>query len=132
MIQEQVRPLRLGGRRVRLVENMGPVSNVRKKIPRKIRIIIQALQAYEPEKIYLFGSWASGEQDDMSDVDLVVIKTTDKSFFDRLHDVSMLLAAEVGGVDVLIYTPQEFELMREEGNAFAEMIAEEGELVYAR
>jgi predicted nucleotidyltransferase len=105
---------------------------VEEKMPKKIRDIIKALQAYEPESIYLFGSWASEEHDDKSDVDLVVIKNTDRTFFDRLHEVSLLLPAEVGGVEVLVYTPQEFEVMRKEGNAFAEMIAEEGRLIYAR
>lgn len=105
---------------------------VEEKMPKKIRNIIQALQAYDPESIYLFGSWASGEHDDMSDVDLVVIKSTDRAFFDRLREVGRLLPAEVGGVDVLVYTPQEFEVMRKEGNAFAEMVAEEGRLIYAK
>ena len=101
------------------------------KTPKKIGKIVQALEAYEPESIYLFGSWASGEHDDMSDVDLVIIKSTDRAFFDRLHEVSQLLPAEVGGVCVLVYTPQEFDVMRKEGNAFAEMVAEEGRLIYA-
>lgn len=41
------------------------------------------------------------------------------------------LPAGSGGVDVLVYTPQEFATMRRDGNAFAEMIAEEGRLIYA-
>jgi len=38
----------------------------------------------------------------------------------------------MGGVDVLVYTPKEFAEMRREGNAFAEMILEEGALIYDR
>jgi len=33
-------------------------------------------------------------------------------------------------VDILVYTPNEFAVMRREGNAFAEMIAEEARLIY--
>jgi hypothetical protein len=37
-----------------------------------------------------------------------------------------------GGVDILVYAPEEFAAMREQGNAFAEMVVEEGRLIYGR
>ena len=46
------------------------------------------------------------------------------SSFDRLSQVVSLLPAGIGGVDVLVYTPEEFAAMQREGNAFAEMILE--------
>jgi len=98
----------------------------------RIRKVVDALRAYEPESVYLFGSWARGEADDLSDLDLVVIKRTTAPFFDRLLEVSRLLPAGTGGVDVLVYTPEEFAAMRHDGNAFVEMIVEEGLLIYAR
>jgi predicted nucleotidyltransferase len=103
----------------------------RKKGEEKIRQLVDALRAYGPEQVYLFGSWARGEQDELSDLDVVVIKSTTAPFFDRLREVGRLLPAGSGGVDVLVYTPQEFAAMRRDGNAFAEMIAEEGRLIYA-
>jgi predicted nucleotidyltransferase len=93
---------------------------------------VEALRAYQPEQVYLFGSWARGEEDDLSDLDVVVIKRTTLPFFERLREVAKALPLEAGGVDVLVYTPDEFEAMQREGNAFAEMIAEEGRLIYAR
>lgn len=54
----------------------------------RIRQIIQVLHPYQPDRIYLFGSWA-----------------------------------------LPVYTPEEFAAMQREGNAFAEMIVEEGRLV---
>ena len=59
-----------------------------------------------------------------------MIKRTSRPFFERLQEVYELLPAQVGGVDILVYTPEEFETMLEEGNAFAEMITEEGRLIY--
>ncbi|MEN6317443.1 MAG: nucleotidyltransferase domain-containing protein [Syntrophaceae bacterium] len=47
----------------------------------KIKRIVESLKPYEPEKIYLFGSWARGEGDSLSDLDLVLIKKTRVSFF---------------------------------------------------
>jgi hypothetical protein len=40
------------------------------------------------------------------------------------------LPTSLGGIDILVYTPQEFERMIKEGNAFAEMILEEGKPIY--
>jgi predicted nucleotidyltransferase len=44
--------------------------------------IVQALRSYQPERIYLFGSAARGESDELSDVDLVIIKETEDPFLD--------------------------------------------------
>lgn len=96
----------------------------------RIRQVVQAFRPYKPERIYLFGSWARGEEDDLSDLDIVVIKSTPLPFFDRLREVHRLLPAGLGAVDVLVYTPEEFTAMEKEGNAFAELIIEEGRLIY--
>lgn len=98
----------------------------------RIRQIVEAFRPYQPDCIYLFGSWARGEEDDLSDLDVVVIKSTPLPFFDRLREVQRLLPAELGAVDVLVYTPEEFAAMQREGNAFAEMIVEEGRVIYGR
>lgn len=94
--------------------------------------MINALLPYQPERLYLFGSWARGEEDELSDLDVIVIKHTSSLFFDRLREVSRLLPAEIGGLDILVYTPEEFEALQTEGNAFAEMISEEARLIYDR
>jgi len=98
----------------------------------RIRRIVEALQPYEAESIYLFGSWARGEADELSDVDIVIIKRTSSPFLSRLKEAGSLLPAEAGAVDLLVYTPEEFESMRREGNPFAEMIAEEATIIYGR
>ena len=97
---------------------------------KKIRQLIKSLLPYHPDRIFLFGSWARGEEDELSDIDLVVIKQTSTPFLERLREVSTLLPAEVGGVDILVYTPDEFAAMQQDGNAFAEMITEEARLIY--
>jgi predicted nucleotidyltransferase len=99
---------------------------------RSIQRIVQALQPYGAERVYLFGSTARGEADALSDLDLVIIKATDRPFLDRLRDVAALLPGDVGGVDIFVYSPDEFRTMVAQGNAFAEMVLEEGHLVHDR
>jgi len=99
---------------------------------KKVRQLVNSLLPYQPERLYLFGSWARKEEDELSDMDVVVIKETSSPFFDRLWEVSSLLPAEIGGLDILVYTPEEFAKMQREGNAFAEMILEEASLIYDR
>lgn len=94
--------------------------------------LVKALRPYQAERVYVFGSWARGEEDELGDVDVVVIKRTPRPFFDRLREVGRLLPASLGRVDILVYTPEEFATMLAQGNAFAEMIAEEAHLIYDR
>lgn len=97
---------------------------------RRILQLLAALGPYQAERIYLFGSFARGEEDELSDLDVVIFKRTTQPFLERLREVSKFLPADLGTVDVLVYTPEEFATMLANGNAFAEMIAEEGRLVY--
>lgn len=108
------------------------MKNTRIISKKKIQFLKDALVPYSPERIYLFGSWSRGEEDDLSDLDIVVIKRTKKPFFNRLRETVRLIPPELEGADILVYTPEEFIEMKREGNAFAEMIMEEGIIIYDR
>ena len=45
------------------------------------------IREHEPEKLILFGSAAQGEIHEWSDLDLVVIKRTDKPLLERIEEV---------------------------------------------
>lgn len=115
-----------------MVRRSGRARGQRRNGEAELRRLLDALRPYGPDRVYLFGSWARGEEDDLSDLDLVIIKRTAAPFFDRLREVARLLPAGTGGVDILVYTPEEFQTMQQEGNAFAEMLVEEGRLIYGR
>jgi uncharacterized protein len=88
-------------------------------------------QEYNPEKIVLFGSAASGQTDDWSDLDLVIVKETDQRFLDRIKEVMLLLRPRVG-VDILVYTPDEFEDLCRERPFVRTEIVEKGKILYER
>ena len=99
--------------------------------PERIKDIVEALKAYEPEKVILFGSSARGDADQYSDIDLVVIKRTDKRFVERLVEAARYLDLPVS-VDLFVYTPEEFEVMAENANPFIERVRSEGRIIYER
>ncbi len=59
--------------------------------------------------VLLFGSLARGDVRDHSDIDLIVVKETEKRFLDRLDE---FYDDAREAMDVLVYTPQEFEEMK--------------------
>ena len=86
---------------------------------------------YKPEKVILFGSMARGEPSEWSDVDLVIIKETDLPFLDRVKEVMRLLRPRVG-VDILVYTPEEFEHLSRERAFVRNEIVSKGKVLYER
>lgn len=94
--------------------------------------IVDRLKEYQPEKILLIGSYATGEADEYSDMDFVIIKKTDKAFLQRLVDVARIIGFDLGKVDVFVYSPEEWERMLEWENPFAEAVLRKGVIVYEK
>jgi uncharacterized protein len=87
---------------------------------------------YRPEKIILFGSLASGQVGEWSDLDLVIINETGKPFLQRSEEVALLCMAPVG-IDYLVYTPAEFAQMIASRNPFiVEEVLQKGKVLYER
>jgi len=70
------------------------------------------LRRHGVEAAYVFGSWARGEADAWSDVDLIVIRATRRPFVERFHDLGDIVRTAPVGLDLLVYTPEEFALHR--------------------
>ncbi|MGH7264039.1 MAG: nucleotidyltransferase domain-containing protein [Candidatus Rokuibacteriota bacterium] len=65
------------------------------------------------ERISAFGSYARGRRDLATDLDILVVWETDQPFLDRLRTLYALVQVPVD-LDLLCYTPAEFERLREE------------------
>ena len=60
----------------------------RQQLESNLERILAALKAhYQPEQVIVFGSLASGQISETSDLDLLIVKETDKRFFERVRDV---------------------------------------------
>ena len=106
---------------------------------RKMRKLISEVvdrikEKYEPEKIILYGSYAYGKPTEDSDIDLFIVKDTDKRRVDRYVEVSRLLAEREADISIspLVYTPKEVEERLALGDDFVEEILTRGKVLYAR
>lgn len=93
------------------------------------RILPIIRSQYQPERIILFGSLASGTVGPWSDLDLAIIKRTDKRFLDRLSEVGHLVHSRIA-TDIVVYTPQEFTLMAHDNYFIRDEIIEKGKILY--
>lgn len=98
------------------------------------KVVNRLVSNYEPLKVFLFGSYASGHPDDDSDIDLLIIKDTKEPFFDRLTRVRQAVSGTHPTVpfDPIVLTPEELEERSRVGDQFILGILESGQLVYAR
>lgn len=106
-------------------------GNEDSEFQQKLDKVIAGLRIYDAEKGILFGSSARGDADQLSDIDLIVIKETDRRFLDRLADVIDAIRPDFA-LDVLVYTPAEFERMLAEENPLLSQAVEEGKVIYER
>jgi len=90
--------------------------------------IISTFRHFKPLKIILFGSYAKGENDDESDIDIIVVYQTEKKFMDRLEELYLNWSLPKA-VDILAYTPDEFDEMQKE-NFFIQDAVKEGTVIY--
>ncbi len=93
------------------------------------RVLPLLIDEYGAEKVILFGSLATGEIGEWSDLDLIVIKETGKEFMDRIDDVTRLTRPQLA-TDVVVYTPAEFKRLCAGRRFFREEIVAKGRGVY--
>lgn len=101
---------------------------LQRELERWLPLLIEDLQ---PEKILLFGSLAGRRIGEWSDVDLVIVHQTNLPFYRRIEKALQLIRPKVG-VDLLIYTPEEFSKLSRERRFFRDEILKNGKVLYAR
>jgi len=96
------------------------------------RLIAKIVKEYKPQKIVLFGSYAYGEPDEDSDIDLLIVKDTDKRPIERWMEVKRLLRdrSRRTSVSPLVYTPKELEERLAIKDFFIQEVLEKGKVLY--
>lgn len=107
-------------------------NNVKKLRAQLKKICATIVKYYNPQKIILFGSAATGKLNGRSDLDILIIKNTNKPFLQRLKEVAFMCNYEEP-VDFLVYTEQEWKDMINSHNYFAEReIFKKGKVLYEK
>ncbi len=105
------------------------------EVKKMLSEIVEKLRnEYEPLKIILFGSYAYGNPNDDSDIDLLILKNTDERRVDRFALVKRIIYNPSCKIPVspLVYTPNELEERLKMGDDFIKEIIQRGVVLYER
>ncbi len=104
-----------------------------KKVQKELEKVSQKIATeYQPEKIILFGSYAWGNPKEDSDVDLFIIKNSDKKTLEMMRDVRKITFDSDLAMDVLVYTPEQVKKRISIGDFFVEDILNSGKVLYEK
>ena len=92
--------------------------------------IVALLKQENVYKIMLFGSMCGENVGSASDIDLVVVQETQKRYLQRIVEFIQLIKPRYA-IDILVYTPEEFERLRLT-NSFVRQITSQGKVLYER
>lgn len=101
----------------------------------EIKLITECIvREYQPDKIILFGSWARGDADQQSDIDLLVISDQEEDLprYKRGLDVRLLLSRFKSPKDILFYAHDDVERWRGVPQTFINTVLREGCVLYER
>ena len=88
--------------------------------------------SYKPQKIILFGSYAYGEPDQDSDIDLLIVKETDERPIDRRVNVRRIVSDRKRRIpfEPIVITQNELKERMRIGDQFIDEILTKGEALY--
>ncbi|PIP53932.1 MAG: hypothetical protein COX07_08035 [Bacteroidetes bacterium CG23_combo_of_CG06-09_8_20_14_all_32_9] len=99
----------------------------------KINEVIKKITLnYNPDSIILFGSYAFGTPNSDSDLDLLIIKQTSLPKHLRASEVRKHLYGMMIPMDLLVYTPSEFETEKSQKYSFLNSIISNCKILYER
>ena len=103
-----------------------------------LKEIVEILKKQNVIEIVLFGSVSTGNYDDESDIDLLIILDIDKipENYEEKMELKFHIRKSLRSInrkvplDLLIYTKKEYEIMKEEGSSFLNEINNTGKILF--
>jgi predicted nucleotidyltransferase len=95
-------------------------------------IVDKIALGYNPDKIILFGSYAVGNPNENSDLDLFVIKESELPRPQRTFQVRKMLYGSMIPIDIIVYTPNEIEESKGNKFSFVYEVLKTGKTLYER
>ena len=102
--------------------------------------LLEALKQADPFRIILFGSYVNGNQNENSDIDMVVIldnndvaKTYDERLKKKLYINKLVRNINYKiALDILVYSKEEYKIIKNYGNYFIDEIENTGKIIYEK
>ncbi len=89
------------------------------------------IEIYHPKYIYLFGSYAWGEPDKDSDIDLfIIVEESDLSMTDRMRLGYSGLFDFSKPLDIIVYTVKELNEKKDHPSSLSYKILQKGVILY--
>lgn len=104
-------------------------------LPNLEKLVDFIASEYDPEKIILFGSHGTQRSNETSDIDLLIIKKTNKRFVDRVVELIQLIRSKFGfeySIEPLVYTPYEFRRAKKINSLFIRTVLLKGVVLYEK
>ena len=103
-----------------------------KKSDKDLDKIISIIKEINPEKIFLFGSHAAESADEQSDIDLLIVAPSYERPLERRLKLRRMLSEfdRNIGLDLLVYTPDEFKMLSKETSSFMSSVISRGIKIY--
>lgn len=97
------------------------------------QLVKEIAEGYQPEKIYLFGSYANGIPNFDSDIDLLVVKnTSERKHLRHIGVRESIKTYPFVGMDIIVYTPEELKAVQNDVVNIAKEAINTGRLLYER
>lgn len=109
------------------MEKTGENMIAKSKISQIVKLIAKNV---EPEKIILFGSYATGIPDENSDLDLLIIKDSKIPRYKRGREIRKYLRGIGVPMDIIVYTNEEIEKWKNVKEAFITQVISHGRVLY--
>ena len=107
--------------------------NDKREMAQIIESVVQKIVAgYAPEKVILFGSYAHGEADEDSDLDLLVVMDTELPPLEQYVRIRRVINHQDLPVDIFVITPEEFEETKDVIGGIAYAPAKYGRVLYEK
>jgi uncharacterized protein len=96
------------------------------------QMVEKLVAEYQPEKIILFGSYATGNPTKDSDIDLLIVKKTRSRFLKRWCDAQKIVNSlrSCYEVDTVVFSPSEIKKRISTGDPFISQVISEGAVLY--
>jgi predicted nucleotidyltransferase len=93
-------------------------------------IVNKIVAGYNPDKVILFGSYASGDANENSDLDFILVKNTGLPRHHRGKEVRKMFYGMAIPMDFKIYTQSEFKEESEKEYSFLHNVLKESQVLY--